>query len=238
MDAAKLHYRWQCVPVHVTQRQRCTRHFPAPATCTPCTSVETLQAAGTVIQQHPAMHCSVRTGMHVRDARLLTCRTVQLEAEAHKKTAHPYAPFPVERLEAAVTAVPLEAFPTLERELASFGPAYRFWCAQGLHVLSSSCTPPWLVPACSIPRTPAASNQASQAKSWGAHDTVTSSGRSWCRVLCRRDGSDGDGRGSSNSSNGAGDSNAAAFTPPDAPVDSMADLSRLLVAPLCCLWLI
>lgn len=42
---------------------------------------------------------------------------------------HPYAAFPVDRLEAAVNAVPLDSFPVVEREAAVFGPAYKFWCA-------------------------------------------------------------------------------------------------------------
>ena len=54
-------------------------------------------------------------------------RGVQLEAEEHKRRAHPYAPFPVQRLEAAVTSVRLEAFAAFERDLARFGPAYHFW---------------------------------------------------------------------------------------------------------------
>lgn len=40
---------------------------------------------------------------------------------------HPYKPFPIDRLEAAVNSVPLENFPAAERELAAFGSAYRFW---------------------------------------------------------------------------------------------------------------
>jgi hypothetical protein len=40
---------------------------------------------------------------------------------------HPYAPFPVDRLAAAVEAVPLDSFPVVERDAAVFGPAYKFW---------------------------------------------------------------------------------------------------------------
>ncbi len=54
-------------------------------------------------------------------------RDAQLAQEEHKRLVHPYQAFPVDRLEAAVAAVPIDDFPVLERELAMFGPAYRFW---------------------------------------------------------------------------------------------------------------
>jgi hypothetical protein len=50
------------------------------------------------------------------------------------RAAHPYAAFPIERLEAAVRAVPLDSYPVVERELADFGRAYRFWCAAVLNL--------------------------------------------------------------------------------------------------------
>lgn len=189
-------------------------------------------------------------------ARPLTCRNVQLEAEEHKKTVHPYAPFPVERLEAAVTAVPLEAFPAVERELACFGPAYRFWCVRALPgwaVLSAAAGAgvhsPWLVAANTDPIAHVAFHRVLHAKVWvtgtlqqcqrprkghsvGRAASVTDP----CCVLARRDGLDDTSRSSSSSSNGAG-TNGAAFTPPDAPVDSMADLSRFVVTLVCCLQL-
>lgn len=40
---------------------------------------------------------------------------------------HPYAPFPIDRLQAAVEAVPLDSFPVVERDAATFGPSYTFW---------------------------------------------------------------------------------------------------------------
>lgn len=46
----------------------------------------------------------------------------------HVQENHPYASFPIERLEAAVQAVPLDSFPVVERELAVFGAPQRFWC--------------------------------------------------------------------------------------------------------------
>lgn len=53
----------------------------------------------------------------------------------HTRNAHPYRAFPIDRLEAAVKAIPLEEFPVVERELAGFGSPHRFWCVA--HVLSS-----------------------------------------------------------------------------------------------------
>ena len=55
-------------------------------------------------------------------------REVSDRRTRHVQENHPYASFPIERLEAAVQAVPLESFPVVERELAVFGAPQRFWC--------------------------------------------------------------------------------------------------------------
>ncbi|KAK9807716.1 hypothetical protein WJX72_007062 [[Myrmecia] bisecta] len=46
--------------------------------------------------------------------------------EWHEQESHSYVPFPVERLEAAVAAVPLDAYPPAQRVLAEFGRSHRF----------------------------------------------------------------------------------------------------------------
>jgi hypothetical protein len=62
-------------------------------------------------------------------------RLISREKEDHMRIKHPYKPFPIDRLEAAVSAVPLDAFPAAERELTTFGRAHRFWCACILEAL-------------------------------------------------------------------------------------------------------
>ena len=57
------------------------------------------------------------------------CREVTQKRTAHTQEVHPYSAFPIERLEAAVTAVPLDSFPVVDRELAQFGAPHRFWSA-------------------------------------------------------------------------------------------------------------
>lgn len=58
---------------------------------------------------------------------LHNCRQATLKRSDHVLEAHPYRAFPVDRLEAAVKAIPLESFPVVERELATFGSPHRFW---------------------------------------------------------------------------------------------------------------
>ena len=53
-------------------------------------------------------------------------RAASIQREMHMRDSHPYAPFPVARLEAAVAAVPLEAYEPAERSMTTFGRAYRF----------------------------------------------------------------------------------------------------------------
>ena len=54
--------------------------------------------------------------------------------QEHLYEAHPYRPFPTDALEAAVAAVPLEAYPERERKLAQFGREFVF------------CRTPWPPP--------------------------------------------------------------------------------------------
>ena len=53
-------------------------------------------------------------------------RAASIQREMHMRDNHPYAPFPVARLEAAVVAVPLEAYEPAERSMTTFGRAFRF----------------------------------------------------------------------------------------------------------------
>ncbi len=55
------------------------------------------------------------------------CRALEASRGEHMRLQHPYTPFPIDRLEAAVRAVPLESFPVVQRDAAVFGPAYKFW---------------------------------------------------------------------------------------------------------------
>ena len=57
------------------------------------------------------------------------CREVTRIRTAHTQEVHPHSAFPIERLEAAVTAVHLASFPVVDRELAKFGAPYCFWLA-------------------------------------------------------------------------------------------------------------
>ncbi len=56
------------------------------------------------------------------------CRDATSIRNEHVQQVHPYRAFPVDRLEAAVKAIPLESFPVVERELAAFGYPHRYWC--------------------------------------------------------------------------------------------------------------
>jgi len=53
-------------------------------------------------------------------------REASVTREAHARAEHPYAPFPVTRLEAAVAAVPPERYLPFERPMTAFGNAWRF----------------------------------------------------------------------------------------------------------------
>lgn len=69
------------------------------------------------------MHRGSRSGVVCNALREVSDRRMR-----HVQENHPYASFPIERLEAAVQAVPLDSFPVVERELAVFGAPQRFWC--------------------------------------------------------------------------------------------------------------
>lgn len=58
--------------------------------------------------------------------RSFACRSLRSKKESHMNAAHPYSPFPVERLEAAVAAVPEEAFAADEAALNRFAQPYLF----------------------------------------------------------------------------------------------------------------
>ncbi|KAK9840629.1 hypothetical protein WJX81_005592 [Elliptochloris bilobata] len=53
-------------------------------------------------------------------------KAASLQREMHMRDCHPYAPFPLARLEAAVAAVPVQAYGPAERSMTAFGHAYRF----------------------------------------------------------------------------------------------------------------
>ncbi|BDA46842.1 probable 5'-3' exoribonuclease 1 at N-terminal half [Coccomyxa sp. Obi] len=69
-------------------------------------------------------------------------RALEATRAEHMRLQHPYAPFPIDRLEAAVRAVPLESFPVVQRDAAVFGPAYKFWRGSDSEAASSGFTPP------------------------------------------------------------------------------------------------
>ncbi|KAK9803810.1 hypothetical protein WJX73_001771 [Symbiochloris irregularis] len=50
--------------------------------------------------------------------------------DEHNKAAHPFRPLPIDRIEAAVQAVPASQYPPHERRLMHFGPSYRFWALE------------------------------------------------------------------------------------------------------------
>jgi uncharacterized membrane protein YgcG len=52
--------------------------------------------------------------------------------QEHLNDVHPYKPFPLEQLEAAVAAVPLESYPRQERLLAQFGREFVYSRAPGM----------------------------------------------------------------------------------------------------------
>ena len=56
----------------------------------------------------------------------------------HLVESHPYSPFPTELLEAAVSAVPLGAYPERERKLAQFGREFVYFSSAGGGTASSS----------------------------------------------------------------------------------------------------
>lgn len=63
---------------------------------------------------------------YICDQVLPVARAASIQREMHMRDSHPYAPFPVARLEAAVAAVPPEAYEPAERSLTAFGRAHRF----------------------------------------------------------------------------------------------------------------
>ncbi|CAL8471458.1 g11000 [Coccomyxa elongata] len=69
-------------------------------------------------------------------------RALDASRGEHMRLQHPYTPFPIDRLETAVRAVPLESFPVVQRDAAVFGPAYKFWRGSDSEAASSGFTPP------------------------------------------------------------------------------------------------
>ena len=78
--------------------------------------------------------------------RLCGHRVASQAKARHMHEAHPFEIFPIERIEAAVQAVPPALFPEHERRLLHFGPAFCYWCATtvatsqndgGVHFISS-----------------------------------------------------------------------------------------------------
>lgn len=57
---------------------------------------------------------------------VLICSSLRYRKDAHLSDAHPYAPFPIARLEEAVSGVPQEAFSPEEIELTRFGQSHSF----------------------------------------------------------------------------------------------------------------
>ncbi|CAL5224335.1 g7007 [Coccomyxa viridis] len=77
---------------------------------------------------------------------LLELRQATLKRSDHVLEAHPYRAFPVDRLEAAVKAIPLESFPVVERELATFGSPHRFWRGKDAGEESNSASGAFALP--------------------------------------------------------------------------------------------
>ena len=71
---------------------------------------------------------------------LLRCSADSNARAAHAAEAHPYKPFPVNELEAAVAQVPLSNFEEAERVLTQFGSPY--FIRSAVHNLLM-----WLLPA-------------------------------------------------------------------------------------------
>ena len=65
------------------------------------------------------------------------CRDATNKRNEHVQQVHPYRAFPVDRLEAAVKAIPLESFPVVEQELAAFGSPHRYWCDPKPYTISN-----------------------------------------------------------------------------------------------------
>ena len=57
---------------------------------------------------------------------LLTCSSLRHQKESHLDESHPYAPFPVDRLEQAVASVPSQTYSPEEQELNKFGQSHSF----------------------------------------------------------------------------------------------------------------
>lgn len=66
----------------------------------------------------------------LRKPSLLTCSSLRHQKESHLDEAHPYTPFPIDRLEQAVASVPSDTYSPEEQELNRFGESYSFtWSA-------------------------------------------------------------------------------------------------------------
>ena len=65
------------------------------------------------------------------------CRDATNRRNEHVQQVHPHRAFPVDRLEAAVKAIPLESFPVVERELAAFGCSHRYRCEPKPYTISN-----------------------------------------------------------------------------------------------------
>ena len=114
-----------CVPQHCLQ----IRHHGNHWTC------------GMISRRFDAIHScclALPRNILVWDTHEHACREVTQKRTAHTQEVHPYSAFPIERLEAAVTAVPLDSFPVVDRELAQFGAPHRFWSACR-HTHASAC---------------------------------------------------------------------------------------------------
>ena len=60
----------------------------------------------------------------------------------HVLAAHPYEGFPIDRIEQAVAAVPLQSYPDSERHLLGFGVSHAYWCANDTAACSNCCWSP------------------------------------------------------------------------------------------------
>ena len=65
-------------------------------------------------------------GLTLSKPSLLTCSSLRHQKESHLDDAHPYAPFPIDRLERAVASVPSDTYSLEEQELNRFGQSHSF----------------------------------------------------------------------------------------------------------------
>ncbi len=54
------------------------------------------------------------------------CSSLRHQRDQHMSLAHPYAPFPIARLEKAVAALPSASLPLDQQELGTFGQSHTF----------------------------------------------------------------------------------------------------------------